>query len=619
MRFVLVLLLQMAALGQAQKLLLYFQQVPVGDENYTLTPGELTAQFHYTERGTTIAAQGTLRFSNDLTPTYYDVHGKVYRPFSINATITPAASAQPFFTVASYPPFSVQMMMLRYWLRHGRPAAMRHLPSGDDIMIRSTGSDRAGGQRLQRYAVSNVVWGEEALWLDSAQNLAAAVTYAGNLPLEAVRPEYQAELPQLIASAIRDRMAWLQKGAVAPLAQGSYAIVHARLIRGSGAPEIADSTVVVEGARIAAAGAFGAVAIPPDTRILDAHGETLLPGLWEMHAHMAQVEYGPAYLAAGVTTARDCGGEFGFLVALHQLLQRQPGLGPNLLMAGLLDGSGPNTFTTNWADTPEQGREMVRKYKAAGFVQIKIYDYIKPDVLSAITAEAHRQGMTVTGHIPRGMTAFEGVEHGMDQINHLGYVAQEVRAVGLQPTVDFLVQHHTVVDPTLAWGELLSHRPEVPIASFEPGFARAPLTLQSMIGSASGRGSNLTRSFQIVKALYDAGVPLVAGTDKSVPAVSLHRELELYVAAGLTPMQVIDLATSGSARVMGEAGEVGTIAPGMRADMILVTGDPLQDFSALRQVRRVVTFGRMYDTAALWQRAGFQPLQAELAPAPAGK
>jgi len=592
--------------GVGQQGEVYFQQVPVGEETYTLAGGELRAHFQYTERGTTIETQGTLRFKGDWTPTYYDVHGKVYRPFSVNATVTPGDQQGAFFTVASYPPLSVQMVMLRYWLRHGRPARMRHLPAGDDIEIRETGTDVVGGVRLRRYAVGGVVWGEEALWLDPHQNLAAAVTYAGNLPLEAVRPEYQADLKTLIGSAIRDRMAWLREGAVAPLVTGTYAIVHARLIDGNGAAEIPDSTVVVSGTRIAAAGAYGKVAIPPHTRVIDARGETLLPGLWEMHAHMAQVEYGPAYLAAGVTSARDCGGEFEFLVALHRLLRRQPGLGPNLLMAGLLDGSGPNTFTTNWADTPEQGRAMVDKYHAAGFVQIKVYDYIKPDVLTAITGEAHRLGMTVTGHIPRGMTAFEGVEHGMDQINHLGYVAQEVRAVGLQPTVDFLVQHHTVVDPTLAWGELLSHRPETPIASFEPGFARAPYALQSMIGSASGRGENLTRSFQIVKALYDAGVPLVAGTDKSVPAVSLHRELELYVQAGLTPMQVIDLATSGSARVMGEEKQVGTIAPGMRADMILVAGDPLRDFSALRQVRRVITFGRMYDTGPLWRRADFQ-------------
>ena len=360
--------------------------------------------------------------------------------------------------------------------------------------------------------------------------------------------------------------------------------------------------------RIAAAGAAGTVTLPANLPRVDAQGQTLLPGLWEMHAHFAQVEYGPAYLAAGVTTTRDCGGEFEFLTALHDLLNHHSGLGPHLLMAGLIDGSAPTPFTTNWADTPQQGVAMVAKYKAAGFDQIKIYDQIQPPVLRAITAEAHRRGMTVTGHIPHGMTAFEGVADGMDQINHLGYVAQEVRAVGLDAAVAFFKQHGTVIDPTLAWGELLAHPADVPIASFEPGFARAPQTLRAMIGSASGRGARLDSSFAIVRALYKAGVPLVAGTDKSVPAVSLHRELELYVEAGLTPMEVIDLATSGSAKVMGMQSEVGTITPGKRADMILVDGNPLENFAALRQVREVITNGRLYATAPLWRSVGFKPL-----------
>ncbi len=102
-------------------------------------------------------------------------------------------------------------------------------------------------------------------------------------------------------------------------------------------------------------------------------------------------------------------------------------------------------------------------------------------------------------------------------------------------------------------------------------------------------------------------IPIVAGTDKAVPGHSLHRELELYVQAGLTPMQVIQLATSGAAKVMAMDREVGTIAPGKRADLILVRGNPLEHFSDLRKVTRVVTNGRMYDPAELWKSVGFAP------------
>jgi imidazolonepropionase-like amidohydrolase len=248
----------------------------------------------------------------------------------------------------------------------------------------------------------------------------------------------------------------------------------------------------------------------------------------------------------------------------------------------------------------------VAKYKAAGFAQMKIYNRIRPDVLRAIAVEAHRLGMTVTGHVPEGMTAVEGVEAGMDMINHFGPITQTVRAMGLERAVAFFKEHHTVIDPTFAWGELLGRPMTVEIASFEPGFAKAPYTLTSMIGTASGRGSHLEDSFAILRALHAAGVPIVAGTDKAVPAHSLHRELELYVEAGLTPMDVIRLATLGSARVMRMDGEVGSIEAGKRADMILVDGNPLEDFHALRKVTRVISNGRVFDPAELWKSVGFQ-------------
>jgi imidazolonepropionase-like amidohydrolase len=323
-----------------------------------------------------------------------------------------------------------------------------------------------------------------------------------------------------------------------------------------------------------------------------------------MHAHFAQVEYGPAYLAAGVTTARDLGGEFEFLTAVRDAINQRHALGPRLILAGLVDGSGTGTFGTTWADSPEMGRAVVGKYKAAAFAQMKIYNRIKPDVLRAIAAEAHRLGMTVTGHVPEGMTGVEGVEAGMDMINHFGPITQTVRSMGLKPAVEFFKQHGTVIDPTFAWGELLGRPKTVEIASFEPGFAKAPYTLTSMIGTASGQGSHLENSFAILRALHAAGVPIVAGTDKAVPAHSLHRELELYVEAGLTPMDVIKLATLGSARVMGMDGEVGSIEAGKRADMILVDGNPLQDFRALRKVTRVISNGRVFDPAELWKSVG---------------
>jgi imidazolonepropionase-like amidohydrolase len=609
MRFAL-LLAACAAVHAAEHgtLVLYFIQLPVGEETYELADNVLRANFEYTERGSKVPLTATLRMAEDLTPIEFEAHGRNYRPFSVDASfligpdgaLTHKRKREPFFTISGYAPFSVQMMMLRYWLAHGKPARITQRPGGDDLLIEEAGQD-AG---LTRYSIANVVWGRETVWLNDRHEIAAAVSYAGNLPIEAVRPDYRDVLPRLISSATADRVKWLGTLPVKPVMLGSFAITGARLIDGTDAGPIENATVVVRDGRIVAAGHAPA---PAGMRTIDARGATLLPGLWEMHAHFAQVEYGPAYLAAGVTTARDLGGEFEFLTAVRDAINHRQAVGPHLILAGLVDGSGTGTFGTTWADTPEQGRAVVAKYKAAGFAQMKIYNRIQPDVLRAIAAEAHRLGMTVTGHVPEGMTAVEGVEAGMDMINHFGPITQTVRAMGLERAVEFFKQHHTVIDPTFAWGELLGRPKTTEIASFEPGFAKAPYTLTSMIGTASGRGSHLEDSFAILRALHAAGVPIVSGTDKAVPAHSLHRELELYVEAGLTPMDVIQLATLGSARVMGMDGEVGSIEAGKRADMILVDGNPLEDFKALRKVTRVISNGRVLDPAELWKSVGFEP------------
>jgi imidazolonepropionase-like amidohydrolase len=582
-------------------LLLHFLELPVGQESYEISGNELHADFEYTERGSKVPLTATLRVAPDLTPVEFEAHGRSYRPFSVDASFRAGAGERaPFFTIAGYAPFSVQMMMLRYWLAHGKPKRMKQRPAGDDLLIEQTGRDGT----FDRFAVSNVVWGRESLWLNERRELAAAVSYAGNLPIEAVRPEYREMLPALIASANADRLKWLETLAVKPLAQASFAIFNARLIDGRGGAPIEHASVVVRDGRIVAA---GQIRVPDGVRKIDAHGASLLPGLWEMHAHFAQVEYGPAYLAAGVTTARDLGDEFEFITAVRDAINARGALGPRLILAGLVDGSGTGTFGITWADTPEQGRAAVKKFKSAGFAQMKIYNRIHADVLKAITAEAHGEGMTVTGHVPEGMTAVEGVGAGMDMINHFGPITQTVRTMGLERAVAFFKDHRTVIDPTLAWGELLARPKTQEIASFEPGFAKAPYTLTSMIGSASGRGSHLDDSFAILRALHAAGVPIVAGTDKAVPAHSFHRELELYVQAGLPPMDVIQIATIGSARVVGMDQEVGSIEAGKRADMILVDGNPLEDFASLRRVVRVISNGRMFDPAELWSSVGFKP------------
>jgi imidazolonepropionase-like amidohydrolase len=194
--------------------------------------------------------------------------------------------------------------------------------------------------------------------------------------------------------------------------------VGATLIDGTGRAAVPNATVVVDHGRIAAAGPSSTVKAPKNAQVVDGRGKTLLPGLWDMHAHFEQVEWGPIYLAAGVTTVRDCGNELEFIAAARDAVAAGRGLGPRILAAGIVDGSGPSAMSVQRVDTPEEAREWVDRYHAAGFQQMKIYSSVKVEQIKAVAEEAHRLGMTVTGHVANGVTVYQAVEAGQDQINH---------------------------------------------------------------------------------------------------------------------------------------------------------------------------------------------------------
>src|SRR4029077_17091529 len=150
----------------------------------------------------------------------------------------------------------------------------------------------------------------------------------------------------------------------------NIALVGGTLVDGTGKPAIPDAVVLVKDGRIVRAGPSSEVQIPKNAQLIDARGKTILPGLWDMHAHFEQVEWGPIYLAAGVTTVRDCGNELEFITAVRDMIAEGHGLGPRILAAGFIDGSGPFSIGMARADTPEQVREWVKRYHDAGFQQV---------------------------------------------------------------------------------------------------------------------------------------------------------------------------------------------------------------------------------------------------------
>jgi len=284
-------------------------------------------------------------------------------------------------------------------------------------------------------------------------------------------------------------------------------------------------------------------------------------------------------------------------------------LAPRLLLAGLVDGPGPGAFGHLWAATPDEGRAVVRKLKADGFEEVKIYQLLTADVVKAMADEAHTLGMTVTGHTPRG--AREAVENGFDEIAH-GTLPGPAGSAATNELVEFYKAHNVTLDPTSSWGELSGRPASIPVESFIPGVLRLPQTLRRQFASMPGGNGDPaqyeTRQTQTLSMLNEArkaGIPVVAGTDKGIPGFSLQREIELYVKGGMTPLQAIQAATIVPARVMKLDKDTGTIEAGKRADLVVLDGDPLANITNIRTASRVVVNGKLYGSPALWRAAGY--------------
>jgi len=613
----------------------------IGSERYAIrSDGDalaLTDTFEFTDRGGRIQLASTLRFTSAFAPLHLRSSGRTYRFVNVDADVRvegdrvhirnlddSAAIALPknFFAIAGYAPLEGQALLVRYWETHGRPAKIVTAP-GDpttSVAVEDLGSAHLdlAGQRLnlRRFSIDGVAWGREILYLDSASRFAAIVTRANLLPLEGIREDLAASHPSMLDSILADApraelaAAERTSASIRTLVHGQFAIAGARIIDGTVRPPIENGVVLVRDGRIAAVGSRQSVTLPAGVRTVDARGKTIIPGLWDMHAHAALPEWGPVYLGVGVTTVRDMGGENSFLIAFRHAIASERVLGPRLLLAGLVDGSGAEAFGTVYADTPEQGRAVVDAYHEAGFEQMKLYTLIKPDVAGAIIRRAHEVGMTVTGHVPRAMTLASMVDSGADNVAHLP-VRGDTSSAAVKDQISMLAAKHVVIDPTVSWNELLGRARQTPLTSFQPGFAWAPWPLRAAYGSIRSAGDSATADralraqLSVIKAMHDAGVRIVAGTDYGLPGFSLLRELELYVEAGLSPRDAIRAATVVPSGVMGLSSDVGTIEVGKRADLVVLDADPLSDIHNLRAGRWVVAGGRMLEMSALRRAVHF--------------
>lgn len=606
----------------------------VGEERFlwNRAPGfsTLDANVDFTDRGGRIQLASQLSTDREGRPSHFEARGRSYRFVNVDVSVTrdgalarvenlgsraTIALAEPYFFSRGYPPLSARAPLIAYWERAGRPARINAVPdsSPNGIRIRYRGTDQVkDGDRvvsLRRYTVDGVVWGQESVWLDDRGLVAALLTRVHLLPLEAVAERWRSALPQLwrrgVADAVADQVTWRQQ---APrVAAGSYALIGARLFDGTGSDPVDDATVVVRQGRIVAVGPSATTHLPAGLKRLDARGTTIVPGLWDMHAHASQIEWGPAYLAAGVTSIRDMGGDTLLLLRLRDAQAARRSLAPRMVLAGLVDGDTSDAFGSIVAGTPEQGRAIVAGYASRGFRQIKLYSVLRPDVVAAIARAAHEHHLTVTGHVPRALTPEQAVDSGMDQIAHIPLRADPSNPATLR-AIQHLGSRRTVIDPTLSWNELLGRAAAIEIGSFEPMFARAPAPLAAnylSVRNPPAPAGAVEAQRMIITQLRDAGVRLVAGTDGGIPGASLLRELELLVSNGLTPREALLAATSEAARAVGLDEEVGTIQPGRRADMLVLDADPLSNISNVRRSRWVISDGDVFRTTDLWPRAGF--------------
>jgi imidazolonepropionase-like amidohydrolase len=384
------------------------------------------------------------------------------------------------------------------------------------------------------------------------------------------------------------------------------------------------------------------VQVPENAERLDGRGKTLLPGLFDMHVHLAPAD-GILHIASGVTSVRDMGNDIDDLGKLQREWQEGTAIGPRVSKAGLIDGRDPMQSPTGiFVSTQEEANAAVNRYADLGYIQTKVYSSLNPTLLPGIVQVSHQRGMRVSGHVPNGITASRFVAEGADEIQHINFIflnflADKVKdtrtperftAVGqyaagldleskpVNDFIDLLLQHHTTVDVTLvAFEGMFTGRPKQASPDFAPVLDRLPAQVQR--GAFTG-GLPVTPAndqtyldswaamLKMTKRMYDAGVPILAGTD-SMAGLMLHRELELEVKAGIPATKALQNATFVAATVLKQQDRLGSIEPGKLADLVLIEGDPGSNISDIRRCRIVIKNGAIFDSAKLYAAEGILP------------
>jgi imidazolonepropionase-like amidohydrolase len=429
----------------------------------------------------------------------------------------------------------------------------------------------------------------------------------------------------------------------APAATAAGLVIeHATVLPMTGAASVPDASVVIADGRIAAVLPSGSTA-PRGVKRIDARGKFLVPGLTDAHVHLMSDDMAKLYLAMlkldlptktdtqdavlpylshGVTQVFNLQATPGGFAQKAEIASGKV-LGPTILSAAMIDGDPPlwPLGMTRIARTPEEGRAEVRKAAAEGYQLIKPYSQLKLDTFTAIIDEARKLNLPVVGHIPgRGQDTAPYLQPGFGMVAHAEEYAQRTKSpdLSLIPRyVELARASNTGLIATLTLDDRLlemvrdpkslTARPE--IASLHPSARKVwlehnPYVTRGTPGFVAYLEKIIAFNKALVKAFADAGIPILAGTDSSVPGVvpgfALPDELAALVAAGLTNEQALTAATRAPCEWL--KANCGTIAPGMRADLLLLDANPLTDIANARRIHALVLGGRLIPRAELDRR-----------------
>lgn len=430
----------------------------------------------------------------------------------------------------------------------------------------------------------------------------------------------------------------MQKQLAQPL-PGSTLIRNVRVFDSVNATLGNASDVLIRDGKIVSVTPTGEAAKADQT--IDGGGRVMIPGLWDMHAHVSRWD-GGLNIASGVTSVRDMGNDND---TLQQIIAEEKAgtlLMPHITPAGFIEGESPMSARNGFViKNLDEAKKAVDWYHDHGYPQIKIYNSFPKDVLKDTVAYAHSKGMRVSGHVPAFLRAQDVIDDGFDEIQHINQLmlnflvddktdtrtlerfylpARKVADLDFdsKPVQDFIHLMATkkiASDPTLATFEFIHQRdgtmsPIVaPVADhLPPDITRGRMAAEMNIpddATYQQFDKSYKKMVEFVGRMYKAGVPLLAGTDE-MPGFTLQRELELYVQAGLTPAQVLQVATLNGATV-ARATDRGVIAPGKASDLVLLDGDPMNNISDVRKVALVIKGATAYSPADVDRALGIAP------------